>query len=84
VAASLIDNPGVRVEIGGHTDSTGDDAYNLQLSTRRAESVRDELIGLGVDAEQLIARGYGETLPIADNDAPAGRVANRRVELKRL
>jgi outer membrane protein OmpA-like peptidoglycan-associated protein len=84
VAASLIDNPGVRVEIGGHTDSTGDDAYNLQLSTRRAESVRDELIGLGVDAERLIARGYGETLPIADNDAPAGRVANRRVELKRL
>ena len=84
VAASLIDNPGVRVEIGGHTDSTGVDEYNLQLSSRRAESVRDQLIRLGVDAERLTARGYGEALPIADNDTPAGRVANRRVELKKL
>jgi outer membrane protein OmpA-like peptidoglycan-associated protein len=84
VAAALIDDPNVRVEIGGHTDSTGDDTYNLQLSTRRADSVRERLIQLGVDAERLIARGYGETVPIAGNDTLAGRVANRRVELKKL
>ena len=84
VAASLLAWSEVRVEIGGHTDSTGADAYNLQLSRRRAEAVRAYLIAKGVPAAQLEARGYGESNPIADNRSNAGRAKNRRVELRKL
>lgn len=84
VARSLLDWPSVRVEIGGHSDSTGSDRYNLQLSEKRAQSVRDYLISRGVPAEQLTATGYGESRPIADNDSKQGRAINRRVELTRL
>jgi len=84
VAASLKDWPEVRVEIGGHTDSTGSDAHNLNLSQRRAEAVRSYLIDQGVDASRLTAKGYGEKKPIADNNAREGRAKNRRVELTRL
>ena len=84
VAASLLAWPEVRVEVGGHTDSTGNDSYNLALSRRRAEAVRDYLVGRGVPATRLTARGYGETEPIASNADKDGRGRNRRVELKRL
>jgi OOP family OmpA-OmpF porin len=70
------------VEIAGHTDATGNDAYNLDLSRRRAESVRQYLIQQGVKAEHLSAAGYGETQPIADNATREGRATNRRVELR--
>lgn len=82
--ASLKRWPKVRVEIGGHTDAVADDAYNLQLSQRRAESVRAYLIRAGIAADRLEAKGYGETRPIAPNDTEAGRARNRRVELKRI
>ncbi len=68
----------LRVE--GHTDDQGDDAYNLNLSDRRAKSVMRALIERGVQSERLTAVGYGETKPIADNKKPAGRAQNRRVE----
>jgi OOP family OmpA-OmpF porin len=72
----------VQVELQGHTDSRGADAYNLELSQRRADSVRDYLISQGLDARRLQARGYGETQPIADNATKAGQAENRRVVMK--
>ncbi len=84
VAASLKERPDVKVEIGGHADSRGSDQHNMTLSQARAESVRDFLISLGVPAAQLTAMGYGETLPIGDNNTEEGRAKNRRVELKRI
>ncbi|HET7498182.1 MAG TPA: OmpA family protein, partial [Candidatus Eisenbacteria bacterium] len=83
-AASLARWPEVRVEVGGHTDSMADDAYNMQLSQRRAETVRAYLIRAGISARRLEAKGYGETRPIAPNDTEAGRAKNRRVELTRI
>ena len=83
VAESLLAWPDVRVEIGGHTDSTGAAEYNKGLSDRRANSVRDYLIGRGVPADQLTAAGYGEEKPVSSNDTKAGRALNRRVELSR-
>jgi OOP family OmpA-OmpF porin len=74
----------VKVEIGGHADSRGSDEHNMKLSQARAESVRDYLISQGVPAEQLTAMGYGETMPIGDNNTEEGRAKNRRVELKRM
>jgi outer membrane protein OmpA-like peptidoglycan-associated protein len=67
--------------IDGHTDSTGSEAYNLDLSQRRAETVRDFLIGNGVSPMRLSARGFGEEYPVASNDTLAGRQQNRRVEV---
>jgi outer membrane protein OmpA-like peptidoglycan-associated protein len=84
VAESLLAWPEVRVEIGGHSDSVGAEAYNLRLSKSRAESVRDYLLEKGVPREQLEATGYGEINPIANNRTEEGRAQNRRVELKRL
>jgi OOP family OmpA-OmpF porin len=65
--------PEVKVEIQGHSDSMGDDAYNLSLSQKRAESVMTYLTTQGVPAAQLTAKGYGESAPIADNKTAAGR-----------
>lgn len=65
----------------GHTDSTGSDAYNLQLSQRRAEAVASYLVSQGIKRERLITVGAGEAYPIASNDTEEGRAANRRVEL---
>jgi outer membrane protein OmpA-like peptidoglycan-associated protein len=75
------------VDIRGHTDARGDDGYNLDLSRRRAEAVRDHLAGRGVDLARMTAEGFGETRPVAANegpggvDDPAGRQRNRRVEV---
>jgi len=71
----------IKVEVAGHTDSVDSDAYNLRLSQRRAEAVRDYLIRQGVAAERLTAKGYGEASPVADNKTAEGRFKNRRVEL---
>lgn len=71
---------GTRVEIGGHTDDTGNAAANLKLSEERATAVRAKLVDLGVKAEALTAKGYGDTKPIADNGTEEGRAKNRRME----
>jgi len=84
VARSLVSHPGVRVEIGGHTDSVGTTFYNLDLSRRRAEAVRGYLVDRGVDHYRLEVRGYGEHYPRATNDTDEGRSLNRRVEMKRM
>ncbi|HAJ42986.1 MAG TPA: hypothetical protein DCM00_10065, partial [Alcanivorax sp.] len=72
------------VEIAGHTDSKGSDEYNQALSERRAESVRDFLIDLGVDPGRLQARGYGDTRPVDSNATDEGRERNRRIEMRRI
>ena len=82
VADSLTAQPGMKVEIGGHTDAQGSDSYNLKLSQRRAQSVMDFLVARGVDAGRLSAKGYGETQPVDTNETPEGRELNRRVEMK--
>jgi outer membrane protein OmpA-like peptidoglycan-associated protein len=69
------------IEIAGHTDSTGSDAYNMQLSQRRAESVAAYLRTRNVLPDRIITVGAGETRPIASNETPEGRQMNRRVEL---
>ncbi|MDH3647610.1 MAG: OmpA family protein [Gammaproteobacteria bacterium] len=83
-AATLRANPGLKVEAAGHTDSSGSAATNLDLSQRRAESVRQYLISRGANSENITARGYGEANPIADNSTRTGRQENRRVELRVL
>lgn len=72
--------PDLRVEIQGHTDNVGDDAANLKLSQDRAQAVLDWFVKHGIAAERLTAVGYGETKPVASNDAEDGRSQNRRVE----
>jgi len=70
-----------KVEVAGHTDSRGSDAYNMDLSLRRAQSVRDYLVTKGIPSDRLVINGYGESQPIADNTTEEGRFQNRRVEL---
>lgn len=82
VVAALEAAPEIEVEIAGHTDSLGSEAYNQGLSERRARAVREYLVSQGIDAERLSERGYGEAEPIADNDSEEGRELNRRVELR--
>ena len=72
--------PDTTVEIEGHTDNVGSEAYNLDLSKRRAESVKNYLVeNLGIDPARLSAAGYGFSRPIADNNTREGRAQNRRV-----
>jgi outer membrane protein OmpA-like peptidoglycan-associated protein len=76
----MTDNPDVKFEVGGHTDSDGDVALNLKLSQARADAVRTQLISMGIDASRLTAKGYGKSKPISDNTSPEGKANNRRVE----
>jgi outer membrane protein OmpA-like peptidoglycan-associated protein len=84
IAAWLASEPDGRYEIRGHTDSAGDPERNRSLSARRAESVRQALIDLGLPAASLTAVGLGADHPIADNSTATGRAQNRRVEIVRL
>jgi OOP family OmpA-OmpF porin len=72
----------VDVLIVGYTDSVGSDAYNLKLSQRRANAVRDYLVGHGISADRLSTDGMGESQPVASNDTAEGRYQNRRVEFR--
>ncbi len=78
------ENPGLRVEVDGHTDGLGTDAYNMKLSQRRAEAVRGYIVSHGIAPDRLTARGFGKRMPVADNNTDEGRALNRRVELKVL
>lgn len=77
----LLDNPGLVLELQGHTDAVGTPAYNLDLSRRRASSVCDWLLAAGIDPLRLQAKGYGEEQPVADNGTDSGRALNRRTEI---
>jgi outer membrane protein OmpA-like peptidoglycan-associated protein len=81
VAELLKQNQNIKkVEVGGHCDWIGGDAYNQRLSEKRAQAVVTYLVGKGIDAGRLTAKGYGKTVPIADNNTTEGRAKNRRVE----
>ncbi|MEA4984346.1 hypothetical protein SDC9_35399 [bioreactor metagenome] len=75
-------NPAYSLEINGHSDSQGDDNKNLELSQKRADAVKLYLVGKGVNENRMTSKGYGETMPVADNSTAAGRAKNRRVEFK--
>jgi outer membrane protein OmpA-like peptidoglycan-associated protein len=81
LAKFLADNPETRIMIEGHTDSTGSDAYNQQLSQRRAQAVADALVTRGISATRFSVIGRGEGFAVAGNDTAAGRQQNRRVEI---
>ncbi len=74
-------NNNVVIEIGGHTDSDGSDDHNQKLSEKRAGSVREFLIRMGIDGKRIFTHGYGEASPVADNITPAGKRLNRRTEI---
>lgn len=74
------DNPDLKFEVGGHTDSDGVAAYNLTLSQQRADAVKSQLINMGIAAARFTTKGYGKTKPIANNKTPEGKANNRRVE----
>jgi len=78
------ENPGLVLEIGGHTDNVGTDAANIKLSQDRADSVREYIIGKGIEPDRVQSKGYGEAKPKATNDSEEGRQINRRVEFKVL
>ena len=80
--AVLKQRPNAAIEVQGHTDARGKDAYNLKLSERRARAVQDYLVKAGIPAGQLTATGFGEAQPVASNDTDEGRAENRRVDLK--
>jgi len=79
IAVHCLNDGGVRLEIGGHTDDIGDDTANMTLSRKRAMAVLLELMSRGVRADAMAAIGYGETRPVADNDSDEGRAKNRRI-----
>ncbi|MDR5905944.1 OmpA family protein [Franzmannia qiaohouensis] len=83
VAHRLRENPELRVNIDGHTDSVGNPQYNEGLSQRRADSVRAYLVSQGIDENRMRTRGFGEARPVASNDTDEGRAQNRRVEIDR-
>jgi outer membrane protein OmpA-like peptidoglycan-associated protein len=81
VSGIVLAYPGLHLAAEGHTDSVGSDEYNQTLSENRANSVRDFLVAQGIPRDNITAKGFGESSPVATNDSPAGRQQNRRVEL---
>jgi hypothetical protein len=84
LVAFMNENRDKKVNLSGHTDNVGTEAYNQRLSERRANSVKDYIAKKGVDANRISAQGFGESKPIADNKTREGRAKNRRVEIKPL
>jgi outer membrane protein OmpA-like peptidoglycan-associated protein len=78
------ENPGIQIEISGHTDNVGSEALNQRLSENRAKAVYDFLISRGIDANRLRYAGYGMSRPIAPNTTEEGRAQNRRTEIQIL
>ena len=77
-------NPGLKFEIDGHTDNTGNAEQNMTLSQKRADAVKAELTGMGINASRLSTKGFGDTKPVDSNDTPEGRANNRRVEFVKI
>jgi OOP family OmpA-OmpF porin len=84
LAEYLGNKKSMKIEIGGHTDNVGDATANMKLSQERANSVRNYLIKKGIAGDRVIAKGYGDTMPVADNNTPEGKQKNRRTEVKTI
>ncbi len=85
IADVLIENPDLRIRVIGHTDADGNDAFNLDLSKRRAAAVKNEFVHtFGIEASRIETDGNGETKPVAPNDTPSNKALNRRVEFNKL
>ncbi len=84
LAAWLVQNQKVRLQIDGHTDNNGTDAANEKLSLARANAVKAKLVAGGVDSSRLVTHGFGSEIPLEPNNTEQGRATNRRVELKKL
>jgi len=82
IADILIKYPMTVIQVEGHTDSTGSESYNMDLSARRAEAVKNLLVQRGVDPSRILTMAFGESKPIASNETDYGRAQNRRVEIK--
>lgn len=82
IANVMVEYPKTLIRVEGHTDSIGNEAYNDDLSERRARNVRNLLVQRGVDITRVEVIGYGESMPVANNQTEAGRQMNRRVEIK--
>ncbi len=81
ISGIVLAYPELRLEVEGHTDSVGGDEFNQRLSEKRSSSVRDYLVDSGIPMDNIIARGFGKTQPVADNSTSEGRKLNRRVEM---
>ncbi|MBA2483426.1 MAG: OmpA family protein, partial [Nitrosomonas sp.] len=77
----LKDNPERNIAVEGHTDNVGGESYNIDLSFRRAEAVKNYLVVSGIDARRISTKGFGESLPVASNNSAQGKQLNRRVEI---
>jgi outer membrane protein OmpA-like peptidoglycan-associated protein len=77
----ILSHPGLNLAVEGYTDTVGSDDFNLKLSQQRADTVRQYLVSQGLADSTVTAKGFGKTNPVADNDTPAGRQKNRRVEI---
>ena len=84
IVGVLKSNPGLKFEIDGHTDNTGETAHNLALSQQRADAVKSQLVNMGIDASRLTTKGFGDSRPIDNNDTPEGKANNRRVEFVKM
>jgi outer membrane protein OmpA-like peptidoglycan-associated protein len=81
VAGIVSGHPGLRLDVEGHTDSVGGDAYNQQLSEQRGSSVRDYLMQQGMPGTSVTSKGFGKAQPVSSNETAKGRQENRRVEI---
>jgi outer membrane protein OmpA-like peptidoglycan-associated protein len=75
-------NPGIRIEVSGHTDNIGNADYNLKLSENRARTVAEYLVDASIRSERIIYKGYGMSVPVAGNETAEGKAQNRRTEIK--
>ena len=82
LAKALEENPDIRIKIDGYTDFIGSEGYNLELSVKRADAIKDYLTNKGVKASNISIEGYGKQNPIASNQTETGRAKNRRLDIK--
>ena len=81
IAGIVLAHPGLQLEVEGHTDDRGSEEYNQELSEKRAATVKDYLVQQGIPMASIVAKGYGKSMPLLDNQTAEGRQRNRRVEL---